>query len=353
MLYLCRANMIAKNRMRYFIIPIISLLALLTGSCSRQQRSAHLPEVVFQNASYPHVLVWQGNYYATTQPRQGDSILLYTSSDPYLLAQGRSRCVWHDRQMQHIWSPELHRLNSKWYLYFEADDGNTDNHQLYVLENSSDNPMQGEFKLKGGIKTNEEWNFGLHPTSIVVRGQQYLIWSGWQHRRSETETQCIFIARMQNPWTLESERVLLSQPELEWERQWINPDGLRSNYPIFVNENPEAFLTDDGRHICVCYSASGIWTVYHVMGMLTAPSDANLLDIRSWSKSQEPIYIGSTSRNDSIYGCSNISLVPAADKTGYLLFYESMSIDDDGTQHRDIRMRPLTWSDDGMPDFSK
>lgn len=339
--------------MKNVTILISWLLILANISCSRQPKPQELPVVVFQNACYPHVQLWQGNYYATVQPQSGDSIMLYTSSDPAQLSTGKSRCVFHDSRMQHIWSPELHRLNSKWYIYFEADDGNTDNHQLYVLENGSDNPMQGDFKLKGVIRTNDEWNFGLHPTSIVVRGQQYLLWSGWQHRRSETETQCIFIARMQNPWTLESERVLLSKPELEWERQWINPDGLRSNYPIFVNENPEAFLTDDGRHVCVCYSASGIWTVYHVMGMLTAPSDANLLDIRSWSKSQEPIYIENSSHNDSIYGCSNISLVRAADKESYLLFYESMSIDTDGTQHRDIRMRPLTWGDDGMPDFSK
>ena len=341
--------------MKNITILIGWLIILANVSCSRQLKPQELPIVVFQNACYPHVQFWQGNYYATIQPQSGDSIILYTSSDPAQLSTGRSRCVFHDSQMQHIWSPELHRLNSKWYIYFEADDGNTDNHQLYVLENSSDYPMQGEFKLKGAIKTNEEWNFGLHPTSIVVRGQQYLIWSGWQHRRSETETQCIFIARMQNPWTLESERVLLSQPELEWERQWINPDGLRSNYPIFVNENPEAFLTSDGRRVCVCYSASGIWTVYHVLGMLTAPSDADLLNPQSWTKRTEPILLGGSGGEDagSLYGCSNISVTPTADGNGHWLFYESMQADADGVVHRDIRMRPLHWETDGMPDFCR
>ena len=335
---------------RYLIIASFALLAI---SCNRNGGTQPSSYIVFQDASYPHVLMWQGCYYATLQPRQGDSIVLYNSSDPFRLSEGRRRCIWYDKQMQHIWSPELHRLNSKWYLYFEADDGNTDNHQLYVLENGSDDPMKGDFQMKGVITTCDEWNFGLHPTSIVVRGQQYLLWSGWQHRRSDTETQCIYIARMLNPWTLDSERVMLSQPDREWERQWIDPDGQRSNYPIFVNENPEAFLTADGRHVCVCYSASGIWTVYHVLGMLTASADADLLNPHSWTKSEEPLYIGQTSRSDSIYGCSNISLAPTADGQGYWLFYESMSIDDDGGLHRDIRLRPLTWNSDGLPDFSK
>lgn len=340
--------------MKHITIFFLGIFALLLGSCNRQQQSPQLSDIVFQDACYPYVLVWHGNYYATIQPQQGDSVMLYTSSDPLLLAQGRKRCVWHDSRMKNIWSPELHRLNSKWYLYFEADDGNTDNHQLYVLENCSDDPMKGEYQLKGVIQTNSEWNFGLHPTSIVVRGQQYLLWSGWQHRRSEVETQCIYIARMQNPWTLGSERVMLSQPELEWERQWINPDGLRSNYPIFVNENPEAFLTEDGRKVCVCYSASGIWTVYHVLGMLTAPSDANLLNPHSWTKSKEPIYIGPNPPNDSLYGCSNISLTPAATNNHtYWLFYETTNIDHAGVQHRDIRLRPVNWKRNGLPDFSK
>ena len=339
--------------MNYIAKFILGIFTLLAGSCSRQQRSPQLSDIVFHDACYPYVQLWQGNYYATIQPRQGDSIILYTSRDPRQLGEGRSRLIWHDSRMKHIWSPELHRLNSKWYLYFEADDGNTDNHQLYVLENSSDDPMKGEFQMKGVITTNDEWNFGLHPTSIVVRGQQYLLWSGWQHRRSETEIQCIYIAQMRNPWTLDSERVLLSQPDLEWERQWINPDGLRSNYPIFVNENPEVFLTDDGRHVCVCYSASGIWTVYHVLGMLTAPSDADLLNPSSWTKSKEPLFIGQSSRSDSLYSCSNISLAPTADGKGYWLFYEANSVDDAGAQHRDIHLRPLVWNSEGLPDFSK
>ena len=336
--------------MKYTSLFLAGLLTVLLSACRKTEGRLSSQEV-FPQGCYPHVTLWQGCYYATLQHPSTDSIVIYAHEDPAKLATGRSRCVWHDGQMRHIWSPELHRVNSKWYLYFEADDGNTDNHQLYVLENASDDPMKGEFQMKGVIHTNDEWNFGLHPTSIIVRGQQYLLWSGWQHRRLEEETQCIYIARMQNPWTLGSERVLLSQPEYEWERQWINPDGLRSNYPIFVNENPEAFVSDDGRYVCVCYSASGIWTIYCVMGMLYAPADADLLNPQSWTKSQEPLFV--SDNPDLLHGTSNISLVPSADGQQYLLFYEAQWTDEAGLSRRGIRMQPIGWEQDGLPAFGQ
>ena len=35
---------------------------------------------------------------------------------------------------QELWSPELHFLEGRWYVYFAADDGNNDNHRMFVLE---------------------------------------------------------------------------------------------------------------------------------------------------------------------------------------------------------------------------
>lgn len=337
------------------LIQMKSYLALaftfLLTACQSGSQQKEIPSsVIFEEGCYPYATLWQGRYYYTMQETEADRIVLYEAQAPENLSRENSKTVWKVDSLHHIWSPELHRIFSKWYLYFEADDdGNTDNHQLYVLENASDNPMDGEFKMKGAIKTNEEWNFGLHPTSIIVKGQQYLLWSGWQQRRSETETQCIYIARMENPWTLSSERVLLSKPEFEWERQWINPNGDRSNYPIFVNENPEAFITPDGRHVCVCYSASGIWTVYNTLGMLYARTDADLLDPKSWTKVQEPVL--PCVPDSAVFGISNISIVPSPDGSShYLLFESKWNID--SQMHRGIRLQSLKWDKEGLPVFT-
>ena len=50
-----------------------------------------------------------------------------------------------------LWAPEIHFIQNKWYVYFAADDGNNNNHRMYVLENESADPMTGEWKFKGKI----------------------------------------------------------------------------------------------------------------------------------------------------------------------------------------------------------
>lgn len=337
-----------KRRRLYFGFFLLASL-LLWVQCGSVDHSKE-KQLVLEQGCYPYATIWRGQCYYTMQIESADSIVLYEAPSVELIAQGKRKMVWYADSMFHIWSPELHRIGNKWYLYFEADDGNTDNHQLYVLENPSDNPMNGEFTLKGAIKTNEEWNFGLHPTSVIVAGNQYLLWSGWENRRKETETQCIYIAKMQNPWTLSSERVMLSKPDLEWERQWINPNGDRSNYPIFVNENPEAFVTPDGRHVCVCYSASGIWTIYHSLGMLYARTDADLLDPKSWTKEQEPLFVPEDI--NKMYGTSNISMLNMQEGERTKMLYEG-NIFKNGKWQRSIWVQYIQWNKNGLPEFGK
>jgi len=301
---------------------------------------------------YPYAVKHAGNYYYTMQVTSADTVAIWQTDDLTTLATAPRRTVWtHADQpaMSHFWSPELHRIGDRWFLYFEADDGNTDDHQLYVMECDGQDPMKDPFVMRGPIMTNPEWNFGLHPTVLQLPGGElYLLWSGWPKRRAETETQCIYIARMENPWTLSSERVMLSQPDREWERQWINPDGNRSAYPIFVNENPVAFLSPDGKRVFVGYSASGIWTVYTALGMLSAPVSADLLDPAVWQKSDEPLI-----RPDSLTGVcvSNISLVPSPDDSQTLMLYEANLRHADGTETRQVRLRTVSWDSDGSPVF--
>ncbi len=309
--------------------------------------------LLLERGCYPYAVKHGDNYYYTMQVATADTVAIWQTDDLSRLATGTRRNVWthaDNTAMGHFWSPELHRIGNSWYLYFEADDGNTDDHQLYVMECQGQDPMKDPFVMRGPIMTNPEWNFGLHPTVLQLpqQGALYLLWSGWPKRRAETETQCIYIARMENPWTLSSERVMISKPEYEWERQWINPDGKRSAYPIFVNENPVAFLSPDSSRVCVGYSASGIWTVYTALGMLSAPATADLLDPAVWQKSHEPLI-----RPDSVSGISvsNISLVPGADARQTLMLYEARLRHEDGTELRQVRMRPIAWNADGTPQF--
>ena len=362
------------------------VLTALCGACGNTTTTQGEEPVMLTQGKYPYATFYKGQYFFTAQPA-ADTIYLTATERLEDIAEAKPQAVWTPDsagKFFHIWSPELHRLRDAWYIYFEADDGNMDNHHLYVLENTSDDPLKGTWQMKGVLLTNDEWNFGLHPTVLNTGTDLYLLWSGWPKRRTEIETQCIYIARLENPWTVGSERVMLSHPEYEWELQWINPNGNRLAYPIYVNENPEAFLTPDGRHVCVCYSASGIWTIYHVLGMLTAPANADLLDPASWTKSPEPLFTGIMAEESSIAekdaepqnastsslahqfttlcGTSNICLVTDAATSRLIttddgrhtpLLYEGMWFTPDDAEHRATFLGNVSWGDDGMPDFGQ
>lgn len=329
------------------IIFLVLTIALFIASCAQNGNNPQSSTLLLKKGCYPYATSYNGHYYYTMQWRTGDTIAIWETDQLEKLPEAKPRIVWTAQSDfgNHFWSPELHRLNGRWYLYFEADDGNTDNHQLYVMECQTDDPMTGEFVMKGALQTNDEWNYGIHPNVIDVHGQLYLLWSGWPQRRAETETQCIYIAQMSNPWTVSSERVMISRPDYEWERQWINPNGNRSAYPIYVNENPEAFLSPSGDRIFVGYSASGIWTVYCSLGLLYAPAHADLLDPTVWKKEPEPQF-GADSLG--VITSSNISILPSTDGKSMLMLYEVKHRE--GIEEiRQIHKKTIDWSPENMP----
>ena len=79
---------------------------------------------------------------------------------------------------------EMHRINNKWYIYFAADDGNMDNHQIYVIENEADIPTEGKFVMKGRIPTDKDNNWAIHASTFEHNGQRYMIWCGWQKTKN-------------------------------------------------------------------------------------------------------------------------------------------------------------------------
>lgn len=326
--------------MTHLIRTLLISIPLILASCTNTDKPAgDDPITVFEKGTYPRV-VKDGDTYYYIMPGEGYPLFsIYSAKNPADLGKSTPTTVWRtdDRNFQHAWSPELHKIDGKWYIYFEADDGNTDNHHIYVLENPSEDPLVGKWTLHEPLMLNEEWNYGIHPSTFVVNGRQYLIWSGWEQRRLETETQCIFIAEMENPWTLKSKRVLLSRPEYEWERQWINPDGSRSAYPIFVNENPEAILSPDGKNVILNYSASGVWTVYRALGMLTAPAESDLLNPESWTKSEEPVF--TPGERSNYVGASNVSFVVSPDGEQTLMLYQAKQPGQDDC----VLLKPIRW----------
>lgn len=340
--------------MKRFSFIITTLLLLLTA-CSKQ------PQALYRNPLFPKcgpdpwAIFYNGNYYYmhTMQNR----LCLWVTPDITDVRNAPCKTIWtptDSTNMFDLWAPEIHRINGKWYVYYAADDGNTDNHQLYVLENDCEDPFEGEFVMKGRISTDPDNNWAIDGSVFENNGNLYMVWSGWQTRRVSTETQCIYIARMENPWTLSSERVVISRPDLDWERHWINENGWTPPYTIYVNEGPQPLLSPDGKYVHIAYSASGCWTPYYALGLLTAPTDADLLDPASWQKSPKPVF--HQKPEAGVYGTGHNSFFQSPDGKEWYILYHARSTETDPAGMGDTRtprMQRFEWGADGFPIFGE
>ncbi len=224
------------------------------------------------------------------------------------------------------WAPELHYINDKWYIYVAADDGNNDNHRMYVLESVTDDPM-GEYKLKGKV-TDSTDKWAIDGTVIQTKDNQlYFVWSGWEGDINIAQN--IYIAKMSNPYTLTSDRVLISKPEFDWER---------IGNPI-VNEAPQILYKNDTIHIV--YSASGSWTDDYALGLLTY-TGGDLLNINSWKKNEKPVF----SKVDTAYGPGHCSFVKSLDGKDDYIFYHANEFSGGGWDGRTVRLQKFEWDGD-------
>lgn len=333
---------------------IYFLLVILLTSCwhKNQKQDEDTMKYTYTNPLWEKAADFSATYYKGKYyflQSRNNRIVMWETPDMTDLEHAVQREVWipaDPANSYNLWRPELHQIKGKWYIYYTADDGNTDNHQLYVIENESPNPMQGEFVMKGVIMTNPEWNWGIHVTTFIHHGEQYLLWSGWPKRRINVETQCLYIAKMKDPWTLATPRILISKPQYEWERQWVNPDGERTAYPIHVNESPQFFRSKDLSKALIYYSASGCWTPFYCVGLLVADANSDLLNPDSWIKRPEPTFATSTENN--VYGTGSISFLPSPDgKEQYMLYHARA--DQKGNSIRTIRLQKIEWGADGIP----
>jgi GH43 family beta-xylosidase len=244
--------------------------------------SATFINPLLQTGPDPWVVYWHGFYYYSNSP--GKNLFLIKTRDITDLRHGERKVVWTPEPghpwSYNIWAPELHRWGGKWYLYFAADDAPDHNagHRIFVIENPSDDPTEGTWTFKGQVsKPDDRW--AIDVTVFEHAGQHYMVWAGWQGPTDGEQD--LYIAHMANPWTLDTNRVLISKPELAWETHGNLP-GRHVN----VNEGPE-FL-EHGSHMFLIFSASGCWTDFYTLGALEADSSADPMNPRSWHKIDHP-----------------------------------------------------------------
>lgn len=175
-----------------------------------------------------------------------------------------------------LWAPELHVLDGKCYIYVACDDGDNYNHRMYVLKNDSIDPTK-PYVMGGKIATKTD-KWAIDGTVFTFKGERYMVWSGWEG--DVNVCQNTYIAKMSDPFTFSTDRVLISEPDLDWER--VNCDG--KEYP-YINEGPCAYIKDGV--LKLLYSASHSWWNTYCIGVLTLVGD-DPLKRESWQKQLTP-----------------------------------------------------------------
>jgi GH43 family beta-xylosidase len=319
----------------------ICLLLSLTRLTVAQDASRTFTNPLKDSGADPWVFAWDGNYYYMNTT--GKNLTLWKTRDITDLANAEKKVVWSPEPgkdwSKDLWAPELHRWGSKWYIYFAAGAGSGESRRIYVVENSSADPMQGEWTLKGKVAdTTNHW--AIDPDLFEANGVHYLLWSGW--KGDVNGEQDIFIARMSNPWAIDSPRTVISAPTYAWEK-----DGNVNGGTVHVNEGPEAII-HDGK-VYVVYSASGCWTDSYSLGAIVAAANANLLDAASWKKADHPFL--QTDAKAGAFGPGHNAFFKSPDgKQDWIIYHANPGPHQGCGAQRSPRIQPFTWTADG-PDF--
>ena len=246
----------------------------------------------------------------------------------------------------HIWAPEIHFVQGKWYIYYTTTISETSPWGIrpHVMECADSDPITGTWKNLGLVQKDDEssvafTDFSLDHTVFEHKGELYMIWAQKCPVLSD-----LLIAKMSNPWTITGPAVKITTPEYNWEKHGFQ-----------VCEGP-SILKRNGR-IFLVYSASGTDALY-CLGMLTADENADLLDPASWVKTPYPVF--QSSRVNGQFGPGHNSFTTDEDGNDVIVYHarqEERYLADPGYQPlydagRNASVMRFFWNPDGTPNFS-
>ena len=291
----------------------------------------------------PFVVLFEGKYYYVYSCK--DRSIQVSSADEIdkLNREGKTVFAPEDglEYSRELWAPEIHYINGDWYLYVAADNGNNDNHRMYVLKSKNGRP-DGEYEMIGKITTPDD-HWAIDGTVINYKGELYFSWSGWEG--TENVAQNIYIAKMKSPTELEGERVLISKPEYEWEKRHCGLCDWDGVFRPYINEGPQILYKGDTVHIV--YSASGSWSRHYCLGLLSFRG-GDMLDPKNWVKTPELVF----EESEGTHGTGHCSFTTSPDGSKDILVYHAMRTPNGGWGARGVRAQPFTWNGD-VPVFGK
>lgn len=263
---------------------------------------SQISPIVDRDGADPFVTVYEGRYLYTKTT--GSDISIGIADSIQTLGGAKLQCVYDPGAgLADLWAPEIWRLDDVWYIYFAAVVPGEEMHRMYVLSNESEDPMQGEWECSALEGMDDK--FAIDGTIMELSGKRYFLWSGWEGY--ENVRQDIYLAEMISPTEVMNEKILLSMPELDWEKVGT---------PL-VNEGPEIIVRENT--VNLVYSASGSWTDDYCLGLLTMDADADPKAPENWVKQDLPIM----SKAFDVYGPGHNCFTTSLDGKEDLIIYHA------------------------------
>lgn len=289
-----------------------------------------------------------GQYYFTATVPEYDRLVIRRAPTLAGLAKAPETEIWHKHesgvQSEHIWAPELHWLDGKWYIYYSASDKD-DIWALrpYVLMCEDADPVTGRWTELGKMKRADDdpfsfEEFSLDATVFENHGKRYYVWA--EKVGIGKKISNLYIAEMERPDKLRTVQVLLTGPDYDWER-----------VGFWVNEGPAA-IKRDGK-IFLTYSASETG-IYYCVGMLSIDENEDLLDPRKWKKERYPVL--KTDESLQIYGPGHNSFTVDEEGNDIMVYHARTEAEITGdplyNPNRHTQLMKVQWDKDGRPVFT-
>lgn len=325
--------------MKYFFWSLL----LLTFGCIQTTESPQAAETktilftnpLFESGADPWIIRVDAAYYYCYS--RGGALHIKSAKSILDLRTVEGTKIWqppaNTMYSKELWAPELHKIEDRWYVYFAADDGENANHRMHILV-SKGTTIDSGFEYFGqiGDDTNK---WAIDGTVFTYGDQRYFIWSGWEG--DTNGIQRLYIAEMDTPTSISSERVLVSTPEYEWEKR-----GSGNGLPT-INEGPQ-ILQKDGK-LYVVYSAAGSWSNFYCLGLLRLEGE-DPMDPAAWTKNPEPVFAGT----DCVLSPGHCSFTTIGDQDW--IVYHVTGFPGGGWNSRYVKMQPFYWNERG-PLFGK
>ena len=264
-----------------------------------------------------------------------------------------SNKVWN---RANVWAPELFHIGDRWYIYYAAGrptsetNGSYNTQRTGVLRSKTDDPSgawedmgmiyTGDNYTKGIVPTVDNTGYAIDMTVFELKGKLYAVWSGYP---PGSGNQWLYIASMENPYTINSNRIAISKPDQSWEL---------ANSKI--NEGPAVLINEKAGKIFVVYSCNGSWTKHYRLGWIMLDMDKDPLVASNWTKSPQQAFYRCDNTAEGVNGVNGVghcTFTKSPDDTEDWIVYHVKRYGTDGWDERYAFIQKFTWNADGTPNF--